>query len=104
MSVAQEIARKLNSAFNPIFLQVVDRSDLHASRASESHFMITLASDLFLDEPLLKRHRKIYRILEDEIAGGVYALAIHAYTPEEWALAVDTRLTSTPPCKKFQAS
>jgi BolA protein len=26
----------------------------------------------------------IYSILADELAGGVHALALHTYTPDEW--------------------
>jgi BolA protein len=33
---------------------------------------------------LLQRHRAINTALEDELAGPVHALAIHAFTQEGW--------------------
>ena len=33
---------------------------------------------------LLARHRRVNEVLKDELAGPIHALAIHAYTAEEW--------------------
>jgi BolA protein len=46
---------------------------------------------------LLQRHRQINKILAEELAGPVHALAIHAYTLAEWqARHGDAPLS--PPC------
>ena len=39
------------------------------------------------DEPL-ERHRRVNAALADELAGPIHALALHTYTPEEWAETV----------------
>ena len=60
-----------------------DRS-MHAGPATESHFNLTLVSAQFDGLPVVKRHQVIYKILHDELAGPVHALALHLYTPGEW--------------------
>lgn len=32
----------------------------------------------------VRRHQAIYKVLAEELAGPVHALALHLYSPEEW--------------------
>jgi len=32
-------------------------------------------------------HQRVYQLLAEELSSGVHALAIHAFTPEKWALS-----------------
>ena len=41
-------------------------------------------SEEFKEAGRVARHRIINRLLEDELRGPVHALAIHAYTREDW--------------------
>ena len=86
MSIQQTIEDKLNAAFDPEFLQVENESDMHnVAPGSESHFKVTLVSDAFNDQMLIKRHRMVNKTLEQELQQ-IHALALHTLTPEEWVV------------------
>lgn len=79
----QSIARKLRESLRPSELEVVDESGRHAGHAGarpegETHFRIRVASAAFEGRSRIERHRIIHQILEEELAGGVHALAIEA--------------------------
>ena len=85
MSVAERIERKLASGFDLAHLEVVNESGGHNVPAgSESHFKVVLVADAFGGERLLTRHRRVNALLREELANDIHALAIHAYTPDEW--------------------
>jgi len=72
--VGQQIEQRLQQAFSPTYLEVIDESHRHAGHAGahpegESHFRVVIVSDAFAGKPLVQRHRN--------------ALAITARTPEE---------------------
>ena len=84
-----EIRNKLMTGLEPLHLQVVNESELHAGHRSspgtgESHFRVTVVSEQFHGLSRLQRHRMINEILADELAGKVHALAVHAYAPGEF--------------------
>lgn len=84
MSMQQQIQEKLNEAFNPEVLDVENESHMHnVAPGSESHFKVTLVSDEFKDLMLIKRHRLVNKVLEDELKQ-IHALALHTMTPDEW--------------------
>jgi BolA protein len=51
---------------------------------SETHFKVVLVSASFDKVRKVARHQEVYKVLSDEMAGEVHALALHTYTPEEW--------------------
>jgi len=88
MRIAEAIRRKLVEALEPEELEVVDESALHAGHAGarpegESHFRVLVVSRRFEGMSRVARQREIYRILGDELAGGLHALALRTLTPEE---------------------
>ncbi|HEY7971890.1 MAG: BolA family protein [Xanthobacteraceae bacterium] len=88
MRVADTIADKLNRAFAPESLSVVDESDQHRGHAGhrpggETHFRIDIVAQAFKGKSRLERHRLINQTLARELDGGVHALAIHAAAPGE---------------------
>ncbi len=85
MTIQTTIETKLLEALEPAYLEVINESSGHnVPPGSETHFKVVLVTDVFASERLLARHRRINRILADELAGGVHALALHTYTPAEW--------------------
>ena len=85
MSVKDVIEAKLEEAFQPSYLQVVNESFRHSvPPGSESHFKVTLASADFQDNSVVKRHQMVYKLLAEELKTGVHALALHLYTADEW--------------------
>lgn len=86
MLVEQAIRDKLTAQFSPEVLNIENESYMHSSgRGAESHFKVTLVSDAFEAMRTVARHRAIYTCLADELENGVHALALHTYTPTEWA-------------------
>ncbi|WP_424804395.1 BolA family protein, partial [Pseudomonas farsensis] len=65
-------------------LEVHNESHMH-SRGQESHYKAVLVSAQFAGLNSVKRHQKVYATM-GELMGQIHALAIHTYTPEEWAV------------------
>jgi len=85
MEIQQQIVQKLQEAFKPAELQVVNESNQHNVPAgSESHFKVVLVAGKFQHLREVARHQSVYKVLADELAGSVHALALHTYSPEEW--------------------
>ena len=98
MSLQQNIERKLNAGLAPVHLEVANESHMHNVPAgSESHFKVTVVSERFAGQPLIARHRLINGLLAEELAGGVHALALHAYSPDEYFERAG-RVPESPPC------
>ncbi len=86
MMIQQRITEKLTSRFSPVHLEVTNESHMHSVPPnSETHFKVLLVADCFEDKRLVQRHQQVYGALAEELAGGVHALALHTYTPDEWA-------------------
>jgi len=88
MSVATQIEAKLRAALSPTRLTVTDDSARHAGHAGarpggETHFTVEIVSPRFAGKPRLARHRLVYDLLAAEIAGGVHALALKTFSPDE---------------------
>lgn len=86
MSVQQTIEQRLQSAFQPAVLRVDNESHQHnVPPGSESHFKVTLVAAAFAGKRLVARHQMVYAELQALLNGVVHALALHTYTPDEWA-------------------
>jgi len=88
MRTADTIVDKLNQAFTPDDLRVLDESAQHQGHAGhrpggESHFRIYIVAQAFKGKSRIERHRLINDALATELRGGVHALAIHASAPGE---------------------
>ncbi|WP_440863323.1 transcriptional regulator BolA [Symbiopectobacterium purcellii] len=80
------IQAKLRAAFTPTHLDVINESHQHRVPAgSQSHFKVVLVSDAFSGQRTIGRHRAVYATLAAELENGLHALALHTYTPQEWA-------------------
>ncbi|MEQ1770147.1 MAG: BolA family protein [Devosia sp.] len=81
MPVRDMIVHKLSRDFAPSHLEVIDESSRHQGHAGhrpggESHFRIRIAADSLAGLTRVAQHRAIMMALEEEISGGVHALAI----------------------------
>ncbi|MBB4259047.1 MULTISPECIES: BolA family transcriptional regulator [unclassified Bradyrhizobium] len=88
MAMRDTISNKLQEAFTPESLQVVDESHLHEGHAGhrpggETHFRVYIVSDGFKGKSRVERHRMINSALAAELSGSVHALAIQAKAPGE---------------------
>lgn len=98
MSMHARIHDKLVEAFSPAALEVINESHMHSGPATESHWKVVVVAEGFTGVPLLGRHRRVNEALAAELAGGVHALSIHAYTPSQWADR-GGEIPSSPPCR-----
>lgn len=85
MSVTQEIADKLNAAFAPSELDVVDDSESHRGHVgfqegSESHFNVKIRSAEFKGMNRLARHRAVHAALGPDLIGRIHALSLDLET------------------------
>lgn len=86
--MARAIRQKLETAFAPERLVVVDESHLHAGHSGarvggESHFRVEIVSSAFVGMNRLDRQRRINGVLAEELAGPVHALSLTARAPDE---------------------
>ena len=98
MSVQDTIETKLSEGLRPEVLVVLNESHMHGGPATESHYNITAVADAFDELSLVRRHQSVYKLLEQELAAGVHALALHLYTSEEWAQRQQAA-PSSPDCR-----
>jgi BolA protein len=85
MSRQSRIESKIQDAFSPVHLKVVDESHMHSvPPGAESHFRVLVVSERFEGQGLVARHRALNQLLREELQGGMHALALHIWTPQEW--------------------
>lgn len=87
-SVTQALRAKLETAFRPERLEIVDDSARHAGHAGaraggESHFNVVIVSAAFEGLTRVERQRRVNAVLREELAGPVHALSIKASAPSE---------------------
>ena len=84
MSMQTTIEQKLSGEFEVDYLQVENESHMHnVAPGAESHFKVTIVSNSFEEQMLIKRHRMVNQALQQEMQQ-IHALALHTLTPQEW--------------------
>lgn len=85
----ERLTDRLNRAFAPERLDVVDDSHHHAGHAGAAdgrgHFSVLLVSSRFTGLGSLKRHRLVYEAVGDMMTTDIHALSIQAIAPGEAA-------------------
>ncbi|EFL87977.1 BolA family transcriptional regulator [Ahrensia sp. R2A130] len=77
-----QLEQKLNEAFNPATLDVINESHLHAGHQpgfdgqGESHIRIRMTADHFNGMSRVNIHREVNALCADEFEAGLHALAI----------------------------
>ncbi len=94
-SVAAAMAAKMQAAFSPVLLEIIDESHKHAGHAhavtrpgrageaGETHFKVKVVSAAFEGKSRVERHRAVNAALAQELAASVHALSIDAKAPGE---------------------
>lgn len=96
MSIQSTIEDKLQQAFSPERIEVINESHLHAGHnhagsdhhsafdgSGETHFRVRVVSPSFAGMSRIERHRAVNTLLADELEAGVHALAIEPAAPGE---------------------
>ncbi|GMH42676.1 hypothetical protein BSKO_10595 [Bryopsis sp. KO-2023] len=89
--VRDSIVRKLTEGLAPTSLDVIDQSAQHANHmamkghdgSGETHFRVEIASQAFDGLNAVKRHRLVFDLLKEEMAGPVHALSLDTKLPEQ---------------------
>ncbi|MGR3512628.1 MAG: BolA family protein [Paracoccaceae bacterium] len=81
MRVEDEIREKLEAAFQPSTLSVLDESEAHRGHAGyqeggQSHFRVTLQAPAFAEMNRIARHRAVHAALGPDLIGRIHALAL----------------------------
>ena len=98
MIVQNEIEQLLTEHFQPTHLRVDNESHQHSVPAnSETHFKVELVTEQFATLRKVARHQAVYRVLAEQLAGPVHALALHTYSPAEWQ-ATEEMSPASPQC------
>lgn len=89
MSIRSSITAKLDAAFSPERLEVINESHLHAGHQpgydgeGETHLRIRIVSSAFAGMNRVARHRAINDLVKAEFDAGLHALAVEAAVPGE---------------------
>ena len=81
----------LEQAFSPQHIEIVNNSHLHAGHAGddgtgETHFHLTIVSDLFESQSRVDRQRAVYNALNVLFNSSLHALECKCFTIIEWNL------------------
>jgi BolA protein len=83
-----EIRARLEAELSPESLQVEDESHMHVghegAKSGLGHFRVLVVSDKFRGQSPIKRHRLVYQAMGDLMQTDIHALAIEAFTPDEF--------------------
>lgn len=88
MSLENRMREKLMVGLEPVRLDVINESELHAGHRSspgtgESHFRLLIVSEKFKGMSRVDRHRLVNQLIAAELSGGVHALALSTFAPGE---------------------
>ena len=82
-----EAIRQGLASLNPLRLDVIDESHLHAGHAGAreggGHFRVTIVAEGFRGQPTMRRHRMVYDALGPLMKREIHALSIIAKAPDE---------------------
>ena len=96
--IRDSIHDALVQSFAPTVLEVINESNNHSvPRGSETHFKVIVVSERFADQSPVARHRAVNQTLAAQLAGGVHALSIQAFTPAQW-IERGGVVPPSPPC------
>ena len=92
----ERITAKLRDAFQPVLLDVINESHLHAGHhhtdggheevfdgTGETHYRVIIVAGAFTGLSRVDRHRAINAQLEEELHAGLHAIALEPSAPGE---------------------
>lgn len=88
LTMAEEIQFRLNAAFSPTRLAVINDSAEHSGHmgddgSGESHFTVEIEAEAFATMSRLERQRAVIDALDGIVGERVHAVAIKASVPAE---------------------
>ena len=87
MTREDKIRSALTAALNPLEIELINDSHLHAGHAGAAsghgHYRVRIISERFAGQSLIARHRMVYAALGSLMETDIHALGIQAQTPQE---------------------
>lgn len=86
MSIEEAITQLVEAKIEPEHLEVINESYMHSVPPnSETHFKLVIVAAAFEGLNQVKRHQSIYAVLREYMNNPIHALALHTFSPAEWA-------------------
>ena len=86
------------AVLKPHFLDLRNESFLHSvPKHSETHFKLTIVSDVFEQKRHVQRHQLVFSLLSDQLSGPVHSLSMTTLTLDEWNRA-SREIVESPKC------
>lgn len=83
----EKIRQSIESALNPLRLEIIDQSHRHAGHAGardgRGHFDVQIVSEAFKGKLPLARHRLVFSAVGNLMETDIHALSIKALSPDE---------------------
>ena len=81
MDVAEEMRQRLEQAFHPVHLEVLDESEEHRGHGGwreggGTHWRIRIEAPAFAPMSRVERHRAVHAALGPEVIGRIHALSL----------------------------
>ncbi len=81
MALVDDIRARLQQAFAPAELEVVDDSESHRGHGGwreggETHFNVRIRAAAFRDMSRIQRHRAVHGAIGPDLVGRIHALAL----------------------------
>ena len=82
-AAVEDIRARLQQAFAPSHLEVIDEGALHIGHAAEGtgHFRVRMACAAFVGKTRVEQHRLVYDALAELMGHGIHALALETRVP-----------------------
>ena len=89
MNTPQKIQKILQEKLSASKIEIIDQSHLHAGHSEAKisgggHYSVMVVSEMFKNKTTLQRHRMVYQALSEELKISIHALAIRAYSTDEY--------------------
>ena len=78
------IRERMEKAFSPSSLEIIDDSHMHAGHASAGgagHFTVKITAEAFAGKMPLQRHKMVFSAVDDMMPDEIHALSIEAAAP-----------------------
>lgn len=98
MNLEASLRQKLESAFNPVYLEIENESQKHSRGGNETHFRIIVVSEKFEGLSRVDRQRQVAGLFDEERAQGLHALSQRTFTPGEWESFREKLTLTSPNC------
>lgn len=98
MKLEASIRQKLETSFQPSYLEIENESHRHSRGGAETHFRIIVVSDRFEGVSRVDRQRQVANLFDSERGQGLHALSQRTFTSKEWTDWKDRLTLKSPAC------